>query len=259
MTTNILTSDTVGITYTSSDPNVATVNNSDLVTALKGGTAVVTALYKDLSDSIEVVVSIIQEVKIQKLLASSKYAKENDQITIECLALSAYPDTILTYQWEINGEIIPETHNANITWTVPASVPSLAMLLESDIYTICCTISDNYGGEDYSCIKIPIIRSNLNPPFIEISNYSFGPFTVKAGEEFILTEPELMVINPEKMHLFYSCNIGTISEIDEDVLLYSFQTSNFGFGYYLIQINAFGLEGSLTVEFMLHVLPWWSS
>ncbi len=236
------------VNFVSSDPNVASVNSYGKVTAISDGEAIITATQDGLSDSAYITVSS-SKIVIHSLNASPAFVGQNEQTTVECLATSLNPEATLTYQWALDGEILPESE-ACIIWRAPEITGT---------YNLCCKVSDNYGYEDTRCIKISVFNLNENNlPYIT-GNITGGFHCIKAGEYFILTEPNFRIIAPETDNspFFFSCNVGDVGLIDDDVFVYLFKSDSPG--YYLIQITIYNiLSGALTSEFPLLVKPWWA-
>jgi len=236
---------TVGsVNFISSDPNVASVNSYGKVTAISDGEAIITATQDGLSGSAYVTVSS-SKIVIHSLNASPTFVGQNEQTTVECLATSLNQEATLTYQWAFDGEILPESE-ACIIWGAPDITGT---------YKLCCKVSDNYGYEDTRCIKISVFNLNDNNlPYIKEDLYR-----IKAGEYFILTDPKFRIIAPEPDNspFFFSCNVGDVGLIDDDVFVYLFKPEFPG--YYLIQITIYNIiSGAATFEFPLHVTPWWA-
>lgn len=245
--TSIFTYSPASATYFSSDPNVASIDEDGLVTAIGAGTAIIAARNNGFSDRAMVVVLVefIRGIKIQNFIVSSEFIEKNNQIALKYSASSANSNTTLNYQWDIEGEILPDT-DANIVWTAPDT---------TGIYKICCRTSDNYGYEHYRCIKIPVVDlSENNPPFVLIE---VEMCVIKAGEELILSYPEVRAVDPDGDEPYFSCNVGTIGRDINGLPIYTFK-SNFP-GSYVIEIMGFDIRGAYhTAEFFLDVEPSWS-
>ena len=147
--TNNLTSGSTGTTYTSADTSVVSINDDGLVTAVGVGTAVITVTNGDYSQDITVIVDSI--VVIEALNFSSKSVEPNNEISLQCIATSNNQDPILSYEWEVDGAILPQT-DSNIVWTATDT---------KGMYKICCRASDNYGDSDYTCLNIFVIEPEL--------------------------------------------------------------------------------------------------
>jgi uncharacterized protein YjdB len=231
-------------TYVSSDPNVASIDEDGLVTAIGNGTAIITATDSDFSDSAMVVVYLL-ELKIQNINASSQFVEKNNQVALECSTININPNATLNYQWYIEGEILPDTDN-NIVWIAPDN---------TGIYKICCRVNDIYDYEDYRCFKIPVVDlSENNPPFVLIEKEMY---VIKAGEELILRYPEFRAVDPDGDEPYFSCNVGIIGRDENGRPVYKFK-QHFQ-GSYIVEIIGYDIRGaSHTAEFFLDVKPFWS-
>ena len=244
-----------GAEFISSDPNVASVDNNGKVTAVSDGTAVITATqdsFSDsagLSDSAYVTVTGLNDVvlKIESLKASPACISQGGQTELVCLDASPDPAATLTYQWYLDGAILPESE-ASMIWTAP---------LTTGTYNVCCYVSDNYGEEDFCCIDIPVYNvSENNLTILKVSIPS--PCNIRAGEYFILTQPNFKAQISEADNLVISCNIGAVGCIEDNTFVYLFK-SNYS-GYYMVQITFYNVYSgdAYWMEFMIHVLPWWA-
>jgi hypothetical protein len=96
----------------------------------------------------------------------------------------------------------------------------------------------------------------LNHPPIIIKDWDH-PQTVKAGEQIILTTPEIKVIDPDGDELYYSCNIGSCGKRPNGDFMWTFYTHFPGF--YPVEIVAYDIRGGYAVvRIDLEVTPWWS-
>jgi len=96
----------------------------------------------------------------------------------------------------------------------------------------------------------------LNHPPIIMMDWDH-PQVCNAGEEFILTTPEIQVVDPDGDEIYYSCNIGSCGRRSNGDFMWTF-TSNFP-GFYTAEIIAYDIRGGyaiITID--LQVKPWWS-
>ncbi len=84
-----------------------------------------------------------------------------------------------------------------------------------------------------------------------------NPQVTKAGREYIIP---IDIVDPDGEKLFYSCNIGSVTERRDDQQGCVFRFfSNFP-GQYVVTIVAYDIRGGFVEEtFLLDVQPWWSS
>ena len=120
------------------------------------------------------------------------------------------------------------------------------------VFECIVTVRDSRGMAAVKSFNLFCINSGtwLNHPPIAINDIE-SPQRCRAGEFFTLSE--LHIFDPDDGKLFYSCNIGAVS----DGGVFTFHT-HFP-GEYLIQITGYDqLGGYATQEFILKVSPWWS-
>jgi len=80
---------------------------------------------------------------------------------------------------------------------------------------------------------------------------------VKAGEEVILTAPDIKIVDPDGDEVYASCNIGAVGRTADGGFMWTFQ-SNFP-GVYRVEIIFYDIRGGyVIVRNTLVVKPWWS-
>ncbi|MGA1864522.1 MAG: hypothetical protein ACMUHX_05620, partial [bacterium] len=83
------------------------------------------------------------------------------------------------------------------------------------------------------------------------------PQVMLAGEELILTEPDLRVMDPDGDEIYFSCNIGSCGRTASGKIMWTF-TTNFP-GSYLAEIVFFDIRGGYSIVTIdIIVKPWWS-
>jgi len=114
---------------------------------------------------------------------------------------------------------------------------------------------DENGGmcvaEFVIAAKIRGGRPNHHPVVL---NAPTGTVTIKAGEEYILTAPDLIVEDPDGDQVYAHCNIGEISRGPDDSFIWKFQGNNSG--SYMVELIFYDIRGGYAIrEFVLEVKP----
>jgi len=120
------------------------------------------------------------------------------------------------------------------------------------VFQCVVTVRDSRGLTAMGSFNIYCVNTGtwLNHSPIIVNNIQ-SPQQSRAGELFTLSE--LQMYDPDDQKLFYSCNIGAVS----DNGVFSFQTQFPG--QYSVQITGYdSLGGHVTQQFVLDVTPWWS-
>ena len=120
------------------------------------------------------------------------------------------------------------------------------------------TCTDNRGGVAVGMKPIPCVNTGtwLNHPPI-LFRKPTEPVVVKAGEEAILTPPNLQVTDPDGDQLYAACNIGSVGRTADGAFIWTFQ-SNFP-GSYHVELIFYDIRGGyLIIRLPLEVKPWWS-
>ncbi|MGA1825251.1 MAG: hypothetical protein ACMUIP_11380 [bacterium] len=119
------------------------------------------------------------------------------------------------------------------------------------------TTRDSRGMAAQSAFTVYIVNYGtwLNHPPLLVDTIQ-EPQIAKAGVPFTLP---IDFKDPDGEKLYYSVNIGTVTERDdgEEGVIFHFNT-NFP-GYYDVHVIAYDIQGGLAeVSFVLDVQPWWS-
>jgi hypothetical protein len=125
-------------------------------------------------------------------------------------------------------------------------------------YNAFVTASDARGGTAFGEFTIFAVNQGtwLNHPPI-ILEHPTRPVVIKAGEEFMLHHPKLVVEDPDGDLIYASCNIGSCGRAPDGSFIWRFQ-SNFP-GSYIVEIIFYDIRGGYAVmDFFLDVKPWWS-
>ncbi|MEW5801553.1 MAG: hypothetical protein AB1847_05535 [bacterium] len=120
------------------------------------------------------------------------------------------------------------------------------------VFQCVVTVRDSRGLSAMGSFNIFCINSGswLNHPPIILETIQ-SPQQCRAGELFTLSE--LRMFDPDGQKLFYSCNIGAVS----DNGVFTFQTQFPG--QYSVQITGYDSLGGYVIQsFVLDVTPWWS-
>lgn len=84
-----------------------------------------------------------------------------------------------------------------------------------------------------------------------------NPQVAKAGQEYIIP---LEITDPDGEKLYFSSNMGSVTERQDGVQGCVFRFLSHFPGQYVIRITAFDIRGAFVEEtFLLDVQPWWSS
>lgn len=96
----------------------------------------------------------------------------------------------------------------------------------------------------------------LNHPPV-ITRIPTRPQVVRAGEELIITAPNITITDPDGDELYASCTIGSVGKTSAGTFVWTFQTSFPGF--YDAQIIFYDIRGGYaSIEIPVEVKPWWS-
>lgn len=117
---------------------------------------------------------------------------------------------------------------------------------------------EEHGGTAFGKFTLYCINpaSWFNHPPLNYGNPT-RPILHKAGEEVIITAPDLKVADPDGDQLYASCNLGAVGRIDDGGFMWTFQT-DFP-GLYFPEIIFYDIHGGhLKVTFSVDVLPWWT-
>jgi len=125
-------------------------------------------------------------------------------------------------------------------------------------YHALVTATDAMGA--YSAVMLMIIAHTsgtwLNHPPMIMMDWD-NPQIVNAGEELILTTPEIRIMDPDGDEVYYSCNIGSCGKRSNGDFIWTF-TTNFP-GFYNVQIIAYDIRGGYAIiHIAVEVKPWWS-
>jgi hypothetical protein len=120
------------------------------------------------------------------------------------------------------------------------------------------TCRDNRGGLAVGERNIYMVNRGTwlnHPPLME--RMPVRPIVVRAGEELVITHPQLMVTDPDGDEMYASCNIGSVGKTDSGKFIWIFQT-NFP-GFYNVEIIFYDIRGGYTImRIKVDVKPWWS-
>jgi hypothetical protein len=132
-------------------------------------------------------------------------------------------------------------------------IPKFEGLLQTVV-----TCTDNRGASGVGRRPLYLINRGtwLNHPPI-MTRMPVRPIVIRAGEEFILTHPQLMVEDPDGDELYASCNIGSVGKTASGKFIWTFQT-NFP-GFYNVEVVFYDIRGGYAImKIMVEVKPWWS-
>ncbi|MGA1870868.1 MAG: hypothetical protein ACMUJM_20215 [bacterium] len=138
-----------------------------------------------------------------------------------------------------------------------SGLTSLIPKFESTLHTV-VTCTDNRGGISQGSRPIFIVDKGtwFNHAPLAVGNPK-KPQVARAGEEFFITAPYMMVIEPDGEPLYASCNIGAIGKKADGTFIWTLHT-DFP-GVYDVELFFYDSRGASTVSrFPVDVIPWWS-
>ncbi|MGA1875448.1 MAG: hypothetical protein ACMUIA_07560 [bacterium] len=162
------------------------------------------------------------------------------------------PGDILTYSATLDGipayQYGPWVENIINPYTgVIAFVPQF-----EGVFHCVVKVQDSRGLAAFGSFNLFCVNKGTwfnHPPIVLKAIES--PQKCRAGDFFTLAD--LHIYDPDDEKLFYSCNIGAVSENG----IFTIQ-SHFP-GQYLVEITAYdNLGGYASQQFMLEIFPWWS-
>ncbi|MGA1867883.1 MAG: hypothetical protein ACMUJM_04975 [bacterium] len=177
------------------------------------------------------------------MLPGNKIRTDQDNMTFTMTI-----DGLPSYQYGPWNERIIDPHNGLISF-----VPKFEADLKCAV-----TCRGDRGGTSTGKFIIHCLNeaSWLNRPPLYRGNPT-RPIVHKAGEEVIVTAPDLKVRDPDGDQLYVSCNIGATGRIDDGGWMWTFQT-NFP-GLYFPEITFYDEHGGLLkITFKVDVQPWWT-
>ncbi|MEW6381727.1 MAG: hypothetical protein AB1611_19285 [bacterium] len=197
----------------------------------------------------------VGQVPSQRDIIMGGLSMSDDQVITNVYTITATdsdPGDILTYSATLNGlpsyqygpwmESIIDPFRGVIAFT-PQFEGSFQCVV---------TVRDSRGMAAVSSFNLFCINRGtwLNHPPIVVEQIQ-SPQQCRAGELFTLSE--LKMFDPDDQKIFYSCNIGAVSNDG----VFTIQTQYPG--QYLVQITGYdSLGGCVTQQFLLDVTPWWS-
>ncbi|MEW6381411.1 MAG: hypothetical protein AB1611_17665 [bacterium] len=183
-------------------------------------------------------------------------ARVGEEFVYDVLARDPDGD-IITYSATING--LPSYQfgpwNFNIINPVTGQI-RFTPYFEGQ-FEIMVTVQDSRGmrtqGPIYLTVSNPGTWLNHNPV---LGQHIQNPQVAKAGVPFSVP---VEFIDPDGDKLFYSCNVGSVTERTDGAQGAVFSFFTYFPGQYLVKITAYDERGGLAEQtFILDVQPWWS-
>ncbi|MGA1845338.1 MAG: hypothetical protein ACMUIS_12310 [bacterium] len=179
------------------------------------------------------------------------------ELTVPILATDSDPSDILIYTATIDG--LPSYQYG--PWQESIIDPFTGVLSFTPQFEghhwIDIVVRDNRGMYARSGFELVVVHPGtwLNHAPV-VTKKVQNPQVVKAGQEFSIP---IEIVDPDGDKLYFSCNIGTVTERQDGTQGCVFSFFSHFPGQYLVNILAFDIRGLATEEtFLLDVQPWWS-
>ncbi|MGA1794764.1 MAG: hypothetical protein ACMUIL_02795 [bacterium] len=126
------------------------------------------------------------------------------------------------------------------------------------VHDVVINCTDARGAVGFANFSIFVLDrgtgSNHSPVILESPS---RPLVVRAGEEIVLTAPDIRVEHPDGDQVYASCNIGALSRAPDGSFLWKFQS--FFPGTYQVEIKFYDIRGGYDqAACIVEVKPWWS-
>jgi len=186
------------VTWTSSNPAIATVDENGIVTALKAGTTTITATTNDGGFKANCIITVTGEV-----------------VNVTGITLSPTTKTMYTGEsFILTPTITPDNAtNKSVTWT--SSDPTIASVDESGIVnaikkgTATITAKTNDGGFTATCVI------TVNEGDKKVTGITLTPTTntIKPGDSFVIT-PTVTPVDAADKSVTWSSSDSSIAKVD---------------------------------------------